>query len=88
MNLDAGEEAAIALALELKAHVLLIDERAGVKVALAQGFEVFGTLGVIDRAAAAGLINVSAVLALLTATNFRVRPHLIEDLLAKYPATN
>lgn len=80
-KLDAGEQAAIALAIELKAELLLMDDRAGVKAALAQGLEVIGTLGVLDQAASAGLVELPAALARLTATNFRVRPDVIEALL-------
>lgn len=85
-KLDAGEQGAIALALELKAALLLMDDRAGVMAALAQGLEVVGTLGLLDRAASAGLIDLRVALSRLTATNFRVRPHLIEALLANFPA--
>ncbi len=82
-HLDAGERAAIALAAELKAQLLLIDERAGTAVARAEGFTVMGTLGVLDLAAISGMIDLRAVLARLTATNFRVSPQLIDVLLAK-----
>jgi predicted nucleic acid-binding protein len=42
-----------------------------------------GTLGVLDLAAISGMIDLRAVLARLTATNFRVSPQLIDVLLAK-----
>jgi predicted nucleic acid-binding protein len=80
-KLDAGEQAAIALAVELKADLLLMDDRAGVKAALAQGLEVVGTLGILDQAASAGLVDLSVAFARLIATNFRVRPDLIKALL-------
>ena len=55
--LDAGEAAALALALELKAPVL-IDERRGRRVATAiYGLEVRGTLGTLIRARQAQLIG-------------------------------
>jgi predicted nucleic acid-binding protein len=83
-RLDAGEQAAIALAIHLKAELLLIDDRAGVKAALAQGLAVVGTLGILDQAASAGLIELRAVLKRLTGTNFRVRPDLLDTLLAQH----
>ncbi len=84
--LDAGEQTAIGLALDLKIDLLIMDERAGVKAARAKGLRVVGTLGVLDQAAAVGLIDLPQALARLTATNFRVGWQLIEMFLAKYPA--
>jgi predicted nucleic acid-binding protein len=82
--LDAGEQAAIALAIQMKAELLLIDDRAGVRAALAHGLEAVGTLGVLDQAAAAGLIDLRSALSRLTATNFHIRPQIIEALLSKH----
>jgi predicted nucleic acid-binding protein len=56
-KLDPGERAAIALGPSLKADLILIDERKGTAVALTKGFEVTGTLGVLDLAATRGLVN-------------------------------
>jgi predicted nucleic acid-binding protein len=46
-SLDPGERAAIQLAADEKADLLLMDERAGVKIAREHGLIVTGTLGVI-----------------------------------------
>ncbi len=83
-HLDAGERAAIDLAAQLKADIILIDERPGAAAALAHGFRVTGTLGVLSEAAAIGLVDLRDALRLLTATNFRVAPELIRTLLARY----
>jgi predicted nucleic acid-binding protein len=48
--LDDGERAAIALAVALKADLVLMDDRAGVAVARAKGFAVTGTLGLLISA--------------------------------------
>jgi predicted nucleic acid-binding protein len=80
-KLDAGEEAALALAIALRATLLLIDDRAGVSAARAHGFEVAGTLGVLQRASLAGFVDLRAALTRLAATNFHIRPELIEALL-------
>jgi predicted nucleic acid-binding protein len=64
-------------------HLLLMDDRAGVAVARAQGIEVTGTLGVLDRAAPRGLVELPAALAALRATNFHMRQELIDALLAQ-----
>jgi predicted nucleic acid-binding protein len=82
--LDVGERAAIALAAAIKADLLLMDDRAGVAVARAQGIEVTGTLGVLDRAARHGLVELPAALAALRATNFHIRQELLAALLAQH----
>jgi predicted nucleic acid-binding protein len=81
--LDDGEQAAIALAAAIKADLLLMDDRAGVAVARAQGMEVTGTLGVLDRAALRGLIDLATAFAALRATNFHVGQELLDALLAR-----
>lgn len=53
--LDAGESEAIALAEELKAEIVLMDELAGRGVAMNAGLTVLGTLGVLVRAKQQGL---------------------------------
>ena len=82
-SLDHGERAAIALAAAIKADLLLMDDRAGVTVARAQGIEVTGTLGVLDRAARRGLIDLATAFAALQATNFHARQDLLDRLLAE-----
>ena len=44
-GLDAGETSAIALALELQADLLLMDDRPGVRAARKRGLVVAGTIG-------------------------------------------
>lgn len=73
-NLHRGESQAIALAEELQATLLLIDDRAGVQVALERGPTVTGRLGVLVEAAQAGLAQIDAVLHKLQETNFRATP--------------
>ena len=55
-QLDAGESEAIALALELKSTILLIDETEGRRVAAAYGIKKTGTFGVLLLAKKQGLI--------------------------------
>jgi predicted nucleic acid-binding protein len=56
-RLDIGEAEAIALATELHADVLLIDEQAGREAAVRRGLKVAGALAVLDEADKAGLVK-------------------------------
>ena len=55
-ELDLGESEAIALALEVRADLLLVDERAGRAVATREGLTTLGAVGVLVRAKRAGLL--------------------------------
>ena len=82
-TLDAGERAAIALATASRPDFVLIDDRAGVAAARARGLEVTGTLGLLNRAARQGLIELSTAIAALKSTNFHARQDLLDVLLAQ-----
>jgi predicted nucleic acid-binding protein len=84
LDLDAGEAAAIALARELGANSLLMDERKGVAIARGMGLVVERTPTVLAIAAERGLIDLNAAFARLKATNFRVPPALLDQLLAEF----
>jgi predicted nucleic acid-binding protein len=86
VDLDEGEAQAIRLAASANAELILMDDRAGVSVARTQGFTVMGTLGVLDLAARRDMIDLADALERLRATNFRCRPALMNDLLARYEA--
>lgn len=83
-SLDDGERAAIALAISAQANLILMDDRAGVAAARGTGFVVMGTLGLLDRAARHGLVELPAALAALRATNFHMRQELADALLARH----
>jgi predicted nucleic acid-binding protein len=72
-HLGAGEKDAILLAKEIDADLLIIDERAGYAEAENQGLLVTKTLGVLEKAADLGLINLTQVVSRLLGTNFRIR---------------
>jgi predicted nucleic acid-binding protein len=63
------------------ADLLLIDDRAGAIAAQQRGLIVTGTLGVLDLASRARLLDLTNVFARLQKTNFRYPPSLIEALL-------
>ncbi len=82
-NLDPGEAAAIALAVELKADRLIMDERRGREQAIKAGLKVIGLLGILLAAKKQGLIPaVQPLLDDLIAHGFWVRPQLYQELLS------
>jgi len=85
-GLDEGEAEALALAATLRADLILMDDRAGVAAARAEGFPVTGTLGILARAARRGFVDLPAVFARLKQTDFRCRPALMDEVLARYVA--
>ena len=82
-GLDAGEANAIALALELQADDLLIDERLGRKEAVRLGLSIIGILGVLLIAKQRSLISqVQPVMdALRNQAGFRISPQLYQRVL-------
>ena len=80
-TLDAGEGAAIALAIELHAELLLMDDDEGVTVARAKGLTVTGTLGVLSRAAQRNLLNLADAFDRIKRTNFRFRQEIMDRFL-------
>ena len=82
LTLDEGEREAIVLAQQLKADALIIDDRDGRQAATQRGIKVIGTLGVLNDAAAQGLIDLPTVISKLQQTSFRASSMLIASLLA------
>ncbi len=79
-RLDPGERDAILLAESLNADLILLDENRGRQAARQRNLKMTGTLGLLDRAASQGLIDLSAAIDRLTQTNFRVSPRLLQQL--------
>jgi uncharacterized protein len=82
-GLDLGEAHAIALAIELKADDLLIDERIGRREALQLGLSVIGILGILITAKQRGLIPIvkPVINALIENAGFRVSIELYDRVL-------
>jgi len=83
-GLDSGEANAIALALELQADDLLIDERLGRQESVRLGLSIIGILGILLVAKQRSLIpQVQPVMdALINQAGFRVSPQLYQRVLA------
>ncbi len=76
--LDAGESAAISLAISVHADRLLIDEVAGRTEAERRHLHITGTLGVLADSHVAGLLDFEAALARLQRTTFYVSAAVID----------
>ena len=83
-GIDMGEKSAIALADTLKSEMLLMDYRKGVKTARSKGLRVTGTLGILELASRAGLIDFAQAVARLRRTNFRSLEALLGALLKRH----
>jgi predicted nucleic acid-binding protein len=82
--LGDGERQAIFLALALRADLMLMDERAGVREAQRLGIASTGTLGILSRRAELGLLDFAQAIEKLKQTNFRVHPRLLDAMLNKF----
>ncbi len=82
-GMGAGEIEAIRLGRELKADLLLVDDRKARRAATARGLAITGTLGVLDAASQRGLVQLSTVIPRLRATMFRIADKLIEQALRR-----
>jgi predicted nucleic acid-binding protein len=83
-KLDRGERAVIALAHEVRADLVLMDDRDGVTVARSEGFAASGTLGVLDLAARRGLVDFVVACGRLKETSFYYPQGLVDALLAQH----
>ena len=83
LDVDAGELEAICLAQEIHADAVLMDDRAGRNAAIHCGLAVVGTIGLLEQAAARGLIELPQAMERLRQTNARLDPELIRAALER-----
>ena len=85
-GLHDGERAAISLACELKADLLLMDEADGRAAALARHLQITGTIGLLQRAAERGLLDLADAFDRIKQTDFWISPRLLDAELARHRA--
>ncbi|MEO1353343.1 MAG: DUF3368 domain-containing protein [Cyanobacteria bacterium J06635_15] len=82
--LDLGERAAILLAQELRANLLLLDDMKARLIATERELPITGILGILDQAATMDLIDLPAAVQKLRDTSFWVSEKLLQVLLTKH----
>lgn len=83
-ELGAGEREAISVALELRADLLLIDERIGRQAAAARQLQVAGTLAVLLRAGLLDMVDFPSALREIQLLGFRVSREIETTMLSTY----
>ena len=79
---DAGEAAAIQMAIEQQADLLVIDDKKGRRVAKMKGLAIVGTGGLLLAAKKAGLLReIAPILEKLIAGGYRLSTALRDQLL-------
>jgi uncharacterized protein len=80
-QLGVGEMESMALALELPAALLLMDDRKAAQEAQRIGLPVVGTLNILKSASAKNLLNLAEAINALKQTSFRYSQKLIDEIL-------
>ncbi|MGI0479734.1 DUF3368 domain-containing protein [Geminocystis sp. CENA526] len=86
-KLDKGEKSAIILAEEVKADLIILDEKLARKVAKNRNLKIIGLLGILYDGCLAGLIEVNKFKE-LEKTNFFISPKLLENIINKVNNSN
>lgn len=83
-NLDFGERQALALAKEIHADLVLLDDKVARRFAENETLKVKGTLGIVADAAKAGLLNFRATVETLQQTTMHVDAKLAQRIIEEY----
>ncbi|NOY41040.1 MAG: DUF3368 domain-containing protein [Planctomycetes bacterium] len=83
-HIDEGEEAAISLAREIDAELLLIDDFDGRAAARQFGLQIIGTLGVLELASNRHLVDLHAAIHALQKTSMRMSEELIQSMFDRH----
>jgi predicted nucleic acid-binding protein len=84
LNLDPGESEALSLYWEVAADFLLIDEKKGRTIAIRNGINTVGTIGILLSAKQNGLLSaVKPSLDILIRNDFRISDILYQQILER-----
>jgi len=81
LHLEAGEMEAILLTEQMKADILLIDEKKGRLAAKKRGLTILGILGLLELANRQQKLDLPQAIDKLLKTNINLSPLLIESIL-------
>jgi len=79
---DPGEREAISLAKELRADLLLVDDRKARIAARRHGIRLIGTIGILEEAALRHIVDLPAAFQRLPA-DFSIHPRILGDALQR-----
>lgn len=80
-RLDPGERDAILLAEQLKANLVILDDKVARQIATERGLEIIGLLGILKDAARSNLLDLKTTFEQLQEFGFWVAPSLLQRLL-------
>ena len=83
-GIHRGESETLQLALQLRVETVLMDDMDGRSAARKLGIKTVGTIGIIERAAEKGEIDLADTIAKLKSTNFFVSDDLLETVLKRH----
>lgn len=83
-GLGSGESSAIALAIELEADGVLLDDRKAVREAVKNGLNVLSTFALLELASRKGLVDFELAIDELSKTSFHFPPDdIVEEFLRR-----
>jgi predicted nucleic acid-binding protein len=83
-GLDLGERQALALATEIHADLVLVDDKVARRVALRELMKVKGTLGIVADAAKANLLDFVETLEHLQRTSMHLDQDVVNEVIREY----
>jgi predicted nucleic acid-binding protein len=83
-GLDFGEQQALALAQEIQADLVLLDDKVARRVALRELMKVKGTLGIVADAAKANLLDFVEAVGQLQRTSMHLDQDVVNEVIREY----